>query len=207
MKGNTISNLKTVSLQSQSRSGVGILMGLDIPDPDSFDPFVHEIAEKFKLQRMCSPPETDTLLITIIGTVPAARFVKRWREIAEEDGILKFFMSQMRLADVVRGTPEGKPLETVSLIDAPPVTTPPVEPVTVTPIFSSINGLKGYDSDVAYKRWQGRLGTHLAEARGLYAKRGRFGFPFRIFNQWPRETTTPTPRSAAFCRMARALWP
>ncbi len=116
---NTIANLKTMALESTNGPVTAIVMGLNIRDPQSADAFTQEVAEKFKVQRMCSSPDTGVMLITIVSEMPASHFVKRWRQLAADDKILGFFMSQMRKADVVRGTVAGQTLETVSLLHEP----------------------------------------------------------------------------------------
>jgi hypothetical protein len=121
---NTIANLKTMNLQSADDPVYAIVMGLNIREPESAEAFVQEVAEKFKAQRMCSPTDTSVMLITIIGELPLSCFVDRWRALVAEDKILNFFMSQMRKADVLRGTAAGQTLETVSLIPAPPACHP-----------------------------------------------------------------------------------
>ncbi len=113
---NSIVNLKTVNTDSPSGAIPVIVMGLNIDDLDSADEFILEAAEKFKLQRMCSPPTTSAMLITVVTAMPIAQFVSRWRQISSEDEILGFFMSQMRRADVMRGTTVGVALETASLV-------------------------------------------------------------------------------------------
>jgi hypothetical protein len=113
---NSIANLKTVNAQSADGPVPVIVMGLNIGDEDRVDEFVREVVEKFKAQRMCSPPTTAVMLITIMSPMPLKRFVDRWNELAREDKILGFFMSQMQKADVVRGTAAGVTLEQVSLV-------------------------------------------------------------------------------------------
>ena len=115
---NTIVNLKTLSLQSTEGPVSAIVMGLNITDPELVDSFVTEVAEKFKLQRMCSPPNTSVALITIISEMSLTHFVTKWKQLAAKDQILGFFMSQMKKADVVRGTKAGETLESDSLIEA-----------------------------------------------------------------------------------------
>jgi hypothetical protein len=116
---NTIVNLKTEALQSKDGPVTAIVMGLDMPDQDNADAFIQQVVEKFKVQRMCSSPDTSVLLITLVSDMPASRFVKRWRQLAADDKVLGFFMSQMRIADVVRGKVVGQTLETVSLLHEP----------------------------------------------------------------------------------------
>jgi len=193
---NTITDLKTVALQSEVGTSVAVLMSLDIRDEDLAEKFVGEAAEKFKLQRMCSPPETNTLMITIIGDFAAARFAARWRQIAANDAVLGFFMTQMQRAEVVRGTAAGVALETVSLVEGPPSIVPP-KPAAATLIMSGIGGIKSYDSETAYQRWRGGLGPHLAAARTLYARRKKFGFSIPFLGS----------RRVVWAVFVRAFWP
>jgi hypothetical protein len=116
---NTIANLKTMNLQSSDGPVNMIVMGLNIREPQTADAFVQEVVEKFKVQRMCSPPDTSMMLVTIVSEMPVAHFVERWHQLAAADEILSFFMSQMRKADVLRGVVAGETLETASLIHAP----------------------------------------------------------------------------------------
>jgi hypothetical protein len=113
---NSIANLKIVNAESPEGPVPVIVMGLNIGDEERADEFVHEVVEKFKAQRMCSPPTTAAMLITIITAMPLKRFVDRWNELARNDKILGFFMSQMRMADVLRGTTAGVTLEQASLV-------------------------------------------------------------------------------------------
>jgi hypothetical protein len=113
---NSIANLKTVNAQSADGPVDIIVMGLNIGDVDHSDDFISEVAEKFKLQRICSPPTTNRMLITIVSEAPLSRFVARWNEIVRTDKILGFFMNQMQKADVLRGTTAGETLERASLI-------------------------------------------------------------------------------------------
>jgi hypothetical protein len=117
MSKNSVSAIKTVdNLQSPQGPLVAIMIGANILDAATFDAFVSEVAEQFKMQRMASPPNTNGLLVTLTGEISAARFAGRWRELVAKDGILALFMSQMRLADVMRGKASGQALETVSLL-------------------------------------------------------------------------------------------
>src|SRR5258705_11007282 len=103
MARNSIANMKTVNLQSPSGPLAAIMIEVDVPDVQTADAFVAEVAAKFKMYRMSSPPATSGLLITIIGDFSAAQFARRWRELAAGDQILGVFMSRMQIADVVRG--------------------------------------------------------------------------------------------------------
>ena len=114
---NKLVQIKTVQGGEPGKPKFAVLVALDIDDPGTADGFIREVAKTFLSQRMCSPPETDGMLITIIGDLPAARCVEIWKQIMAEDKPLLFFMSQMGVADVIRGNAAGEQLEKVSLIE------------------------------------------------------------------------------------------
>jgi hypothetical protein len=107
--------IKTVQGGSPEQPTFAILVAMDINDSATADAFVREAAKTFVSHRMCSPPQTNGLLLTIIGDLSASRCVELWRQIMSEDKMLLFFMSQMRVADVIRGGGEKK--ENVSIIE------------------------------------------------------------------------------------------
>jgi hypothetical protein len=113
---NAINILDTVSFVASDGPLVAIMIGLNIADLDQADAFVREVAERFKAHRMISPPETAGLCVTIIGELSAGEFARRWRDLVARDEILRLFMGKMRIADVIRGTPSGQQLESVSLL-------------------------------------------------------------------------------------------
>ena len=114
---NKLAQIKTVQGGEPGKPKFAVLVNLDIDEPETADGFIREVAKTFISQRMCSPPETDGMLITIIGDWPAARCVEVWKQIMDENKPLLFFMSQMRVADVIRGNAAGEQLEQVSLIE------------------------------------------------------------------------------------------
>jgi hypothetical protein len=59
--------------------------------------------ERFKNQRMMSPPETSILLITVIGRCDQDVFVSEWRKLVATDQVASFFMSRMEKADFGAG--------------------------------------------------------------------------------------------------------
>ena len=91
------------------------MMGLDVDDLSSLDSFIPHVVEKVKLQRMCSPPDTAILFITLIGDLSASDFRRRWLEQVSKDEILTFFISRMKEATVLHGKRDGTVLEHVSL--------------------------------------------------------------------------------------------
>ena len=93
-----------------------VVIGLDVSDFDSLDSFMTTVAETFRNQRMCSPPETTGLFITLIGSLSAESFKEQWLKVIEDDPISKFFMTQMTEATVLHGKPDGSVIEHISLI-------------------------------------------------------------------------------------------
>jgi len=76
-------------------------MGLNILDPEHAEAFLDSVVEKWKCQRMCSPPTTANMTITLAGDMTAARFRDLWLLRSARDPILKHFMSLMVHADVL----------------------------------------------------------------------------------------------------------
>src|SRR5579859_204076 len=93
-----------------------IVMGLDLDDPDALDPFMPEVAEALRSQRMCSPPETTAMFITLIGKVGADDFKLNWAKEVSRDPILRVFMDQMKEASVLHCRPDGTIISHISLI-------------------------------------------------------------------------------------------
>jgi len=119
MGRNAVANIKTVNLDSKTGPLVTIMVAVDIDNPAQADAFLEEVAQKFLAHRMLSPPETAGLLVTIIGDMPVARFAQRWQQLKQADPTLAFFMSQMRVAKVLRGKPTGEVVESRSLLEDP----------------------------------------------------------------------------------------
>jgi hypothetical protein len=117
MPANKIVQIKTVQGGSPERPTFAILTAMDINESATVDAFLREAVKTFISHRMCSPPQTNGMLLTIIGDLSAARCAELWRQIMSEDKVLLFFMSRMRVADVVRGSPSGEELEKVSIIE------------------------------------------------------------------------------------------
>ena len=77
------------------------MMGLNIPDLSTAGTFLDHVIEQFKNQRMCSPPQTANMTVTIAGEMTAEDFCTYWIGRAAQDPILRHFMSSMVLADVL----------------------------------------------------------------------------------------------------------
>jgi hypothetical protein len=115
MGTNAIADLKTEMLEGDGEPVPVIFVALDIHDAAQLRPFMNVVVEKFKLQRMISPPTTAHLLVTVVGDVTASAVKAAWQEVAAADQIATVFMSRMQVADVMRN---GDPPEQVSLIGA-----------------------------------------------------------------------------------------
>jgi hypothetical protein len=113
--GNQIAQLETRKLDE---SATGIMVALDIRDRATASKFVKEVVHKVMLQRMLSPPDTTFMCISIIGDVTAQEFVKLWRKHLPSEPALAALLEQMKVADVIHGTPQGKVLAQESLLRA-----------------------------------------------------------------------------------------
>ena len=116
MAANKLVQIKTVQGRSAANPSFAIVANIDIKDAGTAESFLREVAEVFICHRMCSPPDANAMLITIIGSMSAARCAELWRRFMTEDKALRFVMSQMRIADVVHGDESGAELDRVSII-------------------------------------------------------------------------------------------
>jgi hypothetical protein len=98
---NSIHNLDTQWFENDSGELPAVVMGLNILDPENAEAFLDSAVEKWKCQRMCSPPTTANMTITLAGNMTAARFRDLWLVRSAGDPILKHFMSLMVHADVL----------------------------------------------------------------------------------------------------------
>jgi hypothetical protein len=98
---NSIHNLDTKVFQNATGEFPAIVMGLNIRDTNEADAFIASAVEKWKLQRMCSPPDTANMTITVAGDMTAVQFREAWLLHVARDPILKLFMSMMRHASVL----------------------------------------------------------------------------------------------------------
>ncbi len=115
-----IAQIKTVPLSDPAGEALhGVMVAVN-SDPDGLDlVFTRVLAEKIALQRMCSPPDTSVLLVSVIGTFDIATFVQHWRDALGEPKpemkALRFFLERMTTADVVHGQRDGTVLGTATL--------------------------------------------------------------------------------------------
>jgi hypothetical protein len=98
---NSIHNLGTTWFNNESGEFPAIVMGLNIEDRQTTDSFLDHVIQQFKNQRMCSPPTTANMTITLAGDMTAEEFRTAWTDRESKDPILKHFMSLMVLADLL----------------------------------------------------------------------------------------------------------
>jgi hypothetical protein len=98
---NSIHNLDTKVFRNESGEFPAIVMGRDVREAETADSFVDLVIQQFKNQRMCSPPTTANMTITLSGAMSAGQFRDLWTSRYSTDLILKTFMSMMVLADVL----------------------------------------------------------------------------------------------------------
>lgn len=115
-KRNSVHNSATKSYQTDDGLEFpAVVLGLNIHCIKTYPKFMDEVIELFKNQRMCSPPETNHLTITIAGLIDSQTFVKDFRNYLKDDPILAQFISQMLMADVLQIS-NGKLLNKSSII-------------------------------------------------------------------------------------------
>src|SRR5262249_45989505 len=98
---NSIHNLDTKWYRSDAGEFPAIVMGLNIFDENGAESFLDHVIQQLKNQRMCSPPTTAHMTITLAGNMSAERFRDLWAQRSVGDQILEHFMSMMVLADVL----------------------------------------------------------------------------------------------------------
>ena len=113
---NVIAQAKVAKVNGPQGPAHALMIAVNINDAVTAEAFVADVAEKFKMERMISLPDTKMLLITLIGGLSAPRFAERWHEISQQDPIVRHFMSLMVVADVIQATASGQQLSRASLI-------------------------------------------------------------------------------------------
>lgn len=113
---NSIAQVKTVTLEGPKGPANAMMIAVAIDDPNTSEEFIQQVAEQFKVHRMLAPPDTSILLITLVGGLSADRFAGWWNEIEQRDEIVRAFMAQMSIADVIQGTKTGQQLSKASLL-------------------------------------------------------------------------------------------
>jgi hypothetical protein len=113
---NAIVETKTVELAPGS--GVfAIMIAANVLDPATLEGFVSELAERFKAQKLLSPPNTSHFLLSVRGETTAAAIKALWVARGAADMVLSVMMNGLAVADIVRAGRTGPPLEQLSLLE------------------------------------------------------------------------------------------
>jgi hypothetical protein len=113
---NEVVQVKNVAVDGPQGPAIAMMMAVSISSMETSVEFVSTVLEQFRLQRMLAPPNTSMMLISLVGPMTAESFAYRWKELLQTDDIARVFMSQMTLAEVIQGTPQGQQLSKASLI-------------------------------------------------------------------------------------------
>jgi hypothetical protein len=110
-----LAKIQTVKVDGPDGPMTAIMANFNF-DPPLTDTMVRRTVDTIRNQRICSPPETNALLVTIIGDVTLDEFVPKWHDAVAADPAMSVFMPMMAIADVMRGTETGELLESDSLL-------------------------------------------------------------------------------------------
>ena|ERR1051325_213653 len=113
---NRIHNVATQIAERNGSAFPMVVIGLDIDDLPGLEPFMKTVVDTFKNQRMCSPPQTAGLFVTLIGDLTTEMFKESWVAASRRDPILKAFMGLMKEATVLHGKRDGTVISHLSLI-------------------------------------------------------------------------------------------
>ena len=113
---NKVNNIDTRVTERDGQPLTMVVMGLNVYDLSRIEEFLPVAIDAFKNQRMCSPPDTGGLFVTLMGELTSEEFCRRWIAAAESDPILKHFMSEMQEATVLHGEADGTVISHLSLL-------------------------------------------------------------------------------------------
>lgn len=114
-----ICDIKTIPLADGSEKTHGITVSVNTDDRGMPPEFVAKLAATIALHRMCSPPDTSVLVISVIGPFDADVFRREWTSVIDdgsaESFALKIFLDQMSSAVLIHGKSDGTILQEVPL--------------------------------------------------------------------------------------------
>ncbi|MFT3710019.1 MAG: hypothetical protein QM817_20495 [Archangium sp.] len=113
---NEIVEVKTVQAGPPHAPIFAIMIAANVRDATKLAALVAEVVEKFKAQRMASPPTTSHFLFSVRGATTASAIKSLWDGHVLKDGALAAFIGALSVADLVRAGPSGPAVETVSLL-------------------------------------------------------------------------------------------
>ena len=114
-----IRDIKTIPLDRGGEATHGIMVAVNSDGDGVTLEFVEELAKKIVLHRLCSPPDTSALVVTVIGELDTEQFRENWARTLSGShtfsGPLRFYLQQMSTAVLVHGKPDGTILQEVRL--------------------------------------------------------------------------------------------
>lgn len=113
---NAILSTRTLHASDPTLDSPTIAIATDVNDVATLEPFVVAVSQQFKVYRTSCPAGEYNLLITVIGTNCAEVFSQLWKELVNEDPILKLYTKSLANAEVLVGTSSGEIIESASLL-------------------------------------------------------------------------------------------
>ena len=118
-----IAQIKTIPVTDDANQGTlrthGIMVAVNTDETGMDSAFVRELANTIALHRMCSPPDTSVLVVSVVGPFDPDAFRAYWREALADSSpqmqALRFFLQQMTSAALAHGERDGTLLESVEL--------------------------------------------------------------------------------------------
>jgi hypothetical protein len=118
-----IAQVKTIPVTDEGGQGTlhthGIMVAVNTDQAGMDSAFVRQLANTIALHRMCSPPDTSVLVVSVIGPFDSGAFRSHWREALADSSpemqALRYFLQQMRSAALAHGKRDGTLLESVEL--------------------------------------------------------------------------------------------
>ncbi len=118
-----MAQVKTIPVHSEVDEAAepthGIMVAVNTEADGMQVGFVRELAKTIALHRMCSPPDTSVLVVSVIGPFDGETFRADWsRALAEttvEMKALRFFLGQMSTAVLAHGKRDGTVLQSIPL--------------------------------------------------------------------------------------------
>jgi hypothetical protein len=89
---NEIVEAKTIVAGPPDAPIHALMIAANMTDPSTLPAFVAEIVERFKMQRMISPPTTSHYLLSLRGETTAAAIRALWAQHVAKDPVLAAFM-------------------------------------------------------------------------------------------------------------------
>lgn len=97
-------------------AGHALFMALEVGEPSRLLGFLEDVITRFKAERGSGPPDTQFMLITVVGDVSAEAFVHAWQSSTADDPRARALLGMMHQADVMQGDAGGRIIGQASLL-------------------------------------------------------------------------------------------